>query len=68
MNAIFNEQTLKFKTYDGWTELEIGKKGTVIKGLQDVMLFTDGERALNVLTAPLAWRHINPRVNWRTLK
>jgi hypothetical protein len=68
MNAIFNTKTSKFKTYDGWTELEVGKKGTAINGLQDVMLFTEGERKLNVLPTPLEWRHINPRVNWRMFK
>jgi hypothetical protein len=68
MKAIFNEQTLKFKTYEGWTELTRSKKGTVINGLEDVMLFTHNEATLNVLKKPLAWRHVNPRVNWRMFK
>jgi len=68
MKGIFNTNTSKFKTYEGWTELETSKKGIVIKGLEDVLLYTEKEAALNVLPKPLAWRHINPRVNWRMFK
>jgi len=67
MYGIFNTSTSKFKTYEGWTELDHSRKGTVIKGLQDVMLFTNKERALNELKEPLQWRHINPPVNWRMI-
>lgn len=68
MKGIFNEQTQRFKTYEGWTELTKSKKGVIIQGLEDVLLFTANEAALNVLPKPLAWRHINPRVNWRMFK
>ncbi len=68
MKGIFNTKTSKFKTYEGWTELTKSKKGTVINGLEDVMLYTNEEAALNVLKKPLEWRHINPRVNWRMFK
>lgn len=68
MKAIFNENTRKFKTYEGWTELVVTKKSTVINGLEDVMLFTKGEADNNTLAYPLAWRHVNPRVNWRMFR
>lgn len=65
MKAIFNEQTLKFKTYEGWTEYGETKNSQYINGLEDAMLFTDGEAERNPLKYPLAWRTVNPRVNWR---
>jgi len=68
MKAIFNTRTKRFKTYAGWTDYEESKKGKVIKGLEDVMLYTEKEAALNVLKKPLEWRHINPRINWKMLK
>ena len=68
MKGIFNTSTRKFKTYEGWTDLEITKRSTVIKGLEDVMLFTKGEAEMNKLMYPLEWRHINPRLKWRMLK
>lgn len=68
MKAIFNERTKQFKTYDDWTEYGETDKSQYINGLEDVMLFTNKEAALNVLKKPLAWRHINPRVNWRMFK
>lgn len=68
MKGIFNERTLKFKTYEGWTEVVKSKKGVVIQGLEDVMLFTNSEAKMNTLAKPLAWRYINPRVNWRMFK
>ena len=68
MKGLFNTRTNKFKTYEGWTDYEINKKGKVVKGLEDVMLYTEKEAALNVLKKPLEWRHINPRINWKMLK
>lgn len=68
MKAIFNERTQRFKTYEGWTELTKTKKSTVINGLEDVLLFTKGEAAINRLAYPLSWRHVNPRVNWRMFR
>ena len=65
MKAIFNTTTLKFKTYEGWTEYGETKNSQYINGIEDAMLFTDSEAEANVLKAPLEWRTVNPRVNWR---
>ena len=68
MKGIFNTDTLKFRTYDGWTALEVTKRSTEIQGLEDVMLFTKREAEINKLMPPLEWRHINPRLKWRMFK
>jgi len=67
MKALYNVETCKFKTYDGWTEYVEDKKGKQIKGLEDAQLYTASEAARNPAVYPLEWRTVNPRVNWKML-
>ncbi len=68
MKALYNTETGSFKTYDGWTTLQGDPKAPILTGIENIQLFTKREAEMNVLDAPLVWRHVNPRIKWRMLK
>ena len=67
MKAIWHKGKKEYVCYEGYTETVTTNKGTIINGLENVLLFTNGEAALNTLPASQEWRTVQPRINWRML-